>query len=65
MRSNTNAIKHTHIRVPSIQDASHWVQKLFTREKTADVALFATVVLLSGWVIYCLSSAVAHSHFVP
>ena len=57
MRDSTSTIKHTHIRTPSMRGHREWAEKVFNSEKTMDAALGVLAIMLSGWLVYCLTRA--------
>ncbi len=63
MRGSTRTLKHIHIHLPSKREVKDWIEKVFTRERSADVALTLTVILLCGWLVYCLGNALQNYTF--
>lgn len=64
MRDSTKTIKHVQFRLPAIKDAKEWARKVLTSERTVDAALLTLAVMLCGWLIYCLASAVSEGRYL-
>lgn len=65
MSSTTRTIKRAHhIRIPTFRDGRYWAEKAFTSGKATDAALFVMVVMLCGWLLYCLARPFADYQFL-
>jgi hypothetical protein len=65
MRTNANALKHIHIRVPSIADAKGWVARAFTKERTANAGLILASAFLYGWLFFVLYKPFLSAKIAP